>query len=310
MVRTPAGSPRAVSYEPGVLFLARSVNTACNDLHLWRISFTYNSAMKIRNLKNLSLGIVFLYLPFYSGAWGMLGHRVTGEIASFYLNAKAKAAIRSILGTESLAMASNWADFIKSDPDYSYLNTWHYIDLKAGFTTYASLQTYLQSDTSTNAYTKLNFLVAELKKKNLAPGKKLMYLRLLIHIAEDLHQPMHVRDEQQGGNQISVMWFNDRSNLHRLWDEQLPEYQRLSYTEYTTVINHPTPAQLQTWLKQPVSQWIYDSYVISSPILAEITQPEQKLGFRYNFDHVETLNLQLLKGGVHLAGLLNEIFGK
>ena len=40
-----------------------------------------------------------------------------------------------------------------------------------------------------------------------------------------------------------------------------------------------------------------------------ITQPEQRLSFRYNFDYVETMNQQLLKGGVRLAGLLNELFG-
>lgn len=253
--------------------------------------------------------ILFIYLPFAAGAWGMLGHRITGEIAEHYLTAKARAALRQILGTESIAMASNWGDFIKSDPAYSYINSWHYINLKAGFGSYGALQAYLQSDTATNAFTKLNFMVAQLKNKNLAPDKKLIYLRLLIHIAEDLHQPLHVREEEQGGNKLVVMWFNQRSNLHSVWDEQLIDYQRLSYTEYTAAINHPTAAQKSTWLKEPVSRWIYDSYLASDPILKEIREPEQKLSFRYNFDHVQTLNMQLLKGGVHLAGLLNEIFG-
>ena len=253
---------------------------------------------------------LFIYLPFQSGAWGMLGHRIVGEIAEGYLNAKAKAAIAKILGTESIAMASNWADYIKSDSSYSYLNSWHYIDLKSGFTSYDSVLSYLQADTATDAYTKLNFLAAQLKDKNLASDKKLFYLRMLIHIAEDIHQPMHVREEQQGGNKILVMWFNERSNLHQVWDERLIGYQQLSYTEYTAAINHSTAAQRLAWQKQPVSQWIYDTYIVSEPILAEIKQPDQKLGYRYNFDHVQTLNNQLLKGGVHLAGLLNDIFGK
>jgi hypothetical protein len=34
------------------------------------------------------------------------------------------------------------------------------------------------------------------------------------------------------------------------------------------------------------------------------------LGYEYNFKHVATLNEQLLKGGIRLAGLLNDIFGK
>jgi hypothetical protein len=44
-------------------------------------------------------------------------------------------------------------------------------------------------------------------------------------------------------------------------------------------------------------------------IYNSVTQPEPKLSFRYNFDYIEMMNNQLLKGGVRLAGLLNSIFG-
>jgi hypothetical protein len=68
---------------------------------------------------------LFFYLPFQSMAWGMSGHRIVGEIADSYLTAKARLAVQQILGTESIAMASNWPDFIKSDPAYNYLSQWH-----------------------------------------------------------------------------------------------------------------------------------------------------------------------------------------
>ena len=71
---------------------------------------------------------LFLSIPVRSLAWGQTGHRVIGQIADSYLNAKAKEAIKKILGTESIAMASNWADFIKSDSNYKYLDTWHYVN--------------------------------------------------------------------------------------------------------------------------------------------------------------------------------------
>ncbi|MEJ7685473.1 MAG: hypothetical protein WKG06_48055 [Segetibacter sp.] len=40
-----------------------------------------------------------------------------------------------------------------------------------------------------------------------------------------------------------------------------------------------------------------------------LQQPDKKLSFQYNFKYIETLNEQLLKGGVHLAAVLNQIFG-
>jgi hypothetical protein len=118
------------------------------------------------------------------------------------------------------------------------------------------------------------------------------------------------RAEDLGGNRIRIMWFRDSSNLHRLWDEQLIEFQKLSYTEYVNSINYTSPAQRLAWQKQKMTEWFFDSYQISRQLYEEITQPYQRLSYRYDYDHIAILNRQLLKGGVHLAGLLNEIFGK
>jgi hypothetical protein len=68
-------------------------------------------------MRKLILGALLLYIPFSSMAWGMLGHRVVGQIAESYLNPKAAAAINEILGDETFALASTWADFVRSDKD-------------------------------------------------------------------------------------------------------------------------------------------------------------------------------------------------
>lgn len=241
--------------------------------------------------------------------WGLNGHRVVGEIADSYLTSRARKAIREILGTESIAMSSNWADFVKSDSAYNAYYSWHFINFKAGLTR-DDIQKQLLQDTSVNAYTKLNFLISELKKKDLATDKKLMYLRFLIHIAGDIHQPLHVgRPEDLGANRIRVQWFNEPTNLHSIWDDKLLEHQKLSYTEYATAINHTTKEQRLEWQSQPMTEWFYESYEIAQKLYAGITEPDQKLGYRYNYDHLATMNQCLLKGGVRLAGILNDIFG-
>ena len=82
----------------------------------------------------------------------------------------------------------------------------------------------------------------ELRKKDLAKDKKVMYLKLLIHIVGDLHQPLHASPEgTTGGNDIKLTWFNTPSNLHRVWDEQLIEFQQLSYKEISEITGHPIP---------------------------------------------------------------------
>jgi S1/P1 Nuclease len=264
--------------------------------------------MKLQAFKKIIILSFLFYLPLTGMAWGVLGHRIIGQIADSYITPAAKVAITKILGTESVAMSSNWPDFIKSDPAYNYLSNWHYINFNSGLSQ-DSMKTYLATDTATDAYTKINFLVAQLKNKKIAQENKILYLRLLIHIAGDIHQPLHVgRLEDQGGNKVKVLWFKDPSNLHTVWDTQLINFQQLSYTEYATAINHTTVAMRKTWQQQPLSTWLYESYQIAEKIYGDIKEPDQKLDYAYNFKYVATVNEQLLKGGVRLAGLLNQIF--
>lgn len=265
--------------------------------------------MRNRSFK-IFLIVAFLYLPVQAMCWGLLGHRIVAQIADSYLTTKTKTAIKNILGNESIAMVSNWPDFIKSDTSFKYLDTWHYVNFEKDLS-YDQMKEVLKKDTAKDAYTAIVFLTKELKKKTLPLGKKQMYLKLLIHIVGDVHQPLHVSPVgSTGGNDIKVQWFGQASNLHRVWDSQLIDDQQLSYTEYANYLNHTTAAQRKKLQSEPVSKWLYDSYVIAQDLHNEIKETNPRLSYRYNFDHVQTLNEQLLKGGVHLAGLLNEIFGK
>ncbi|MCO5935539.1 S1/P1 nuclease [Mucilaginibacter sp. RB4R14] len=265
--------------------------------------------MKTSIFKKIILGIAIIYLPVQAMAWGTNGHRISGQIADSYLNAKARAAIKAILGTESLAITSNWADFIKSDPQYNYLYNWHFINMEREYS-YPEMQEFLKKDTLTDAYTKINFLVGELKKKNLAKNNKRLALRMLIHIIEDIHQPMHTGHlSDKGGNDVKLKWFDKDTNLHSIWDSQLIDFQQLSYTEYVSWINHPTVAQIKDWQKSPVSQWLLESNHLAAKIYAGVKDTDKINVYKYNFEYIGTLNDQLVKGGVRVAALLNQIFG-
>ncbi len=259
-------------------------------------------------MKNYVL-IMFLFfsVSLKAFSWGANGHRIIGEISSKYLKGKTKKAIKEILGNESLAISSTWADFTRSDTAMNYLAPWHYINIKEGLNK-EEFETYLKKDTTIDAFTKLNVLIDELKNKKNTLEKQKFYLRLLVHIVGDIHQPLHTgRKEDHGGNKINVFWFNQSTNLHALWDDGLIENQKLSYTEYATSINFSNKNQRAIWQNQSMQEWLFESYQLSEKVYLSAVSGE-KLGYRYNFDHIESLNAQLLKGGIRLAGLLNFIF--
>ena len=73
-----------------------------------------------------------LFLFSYALGWGSTGHRIVGEIAEGHLSEKAKRKISSLMGHHNLAMMSNWADEIKSDPNWKHANDWHYATIPNG----------------------------------------------------------------------------------------------------------------------------------------------------------------------------------
>ncbi|UYQ92594.1 S1/P1 nuclease [Chitinophaga horti] len=244
-------------------------------------------------------------------AWGPIGHRVVGEIATNHLSAKAKKGIAALIGRETLAMISNWPDFIKSDTTnkYSHTSKWHYVDFPGNISR-AELERDLKAMKGENLYTQILATTKQLKDPSLSKEKKVEALKWLVHLVGDLHQPLHVgRDEDQGGNKISIFWFDRPSNLHRLWDEHLIEFQQYSYTEYTRILDIASPAQVKAYQGGSVIDWLYESHVLSDKVYAR-TKDQEKLSYRYNYIFVNDLNNQLLKGGLRLAAILNGIYGE
>jgi hypothetical protein len=268
--------------------------------------FLKKISMKL--FRKVILICVLFYIPFSGKAWGVLGHRIVGQIADSYLTKHTKKEIEKILGFESVAMASNWGDLIKSDPSYKYLYNWHFADIEGGMS-HEEFDRYFTADTLVDAYTRLNFMINEMKtNKLLSNDQKKLYLRMIIHVVGDIHQPLHVgRTEDKGGNSIKVKWFDENSNLHQVWDEKLVNFQQLSYTEFAAAINHTTKEQRAAWQAQSIRDMMWDTYTLTEKVYAGV-QPDQKLDYSYNFKYVEPLKETLLRGGVHLAGILNDIF--
>ncbi|CAN5517660.1 S1/P1 nuclease [soil metagenome] len=242
-------------------------------------------------------------------AWGVTGHRVVAEIAQRHLSKKTSKAIHEIIGGESLAVWSNWPDFIKSDTTHTWekASPWHYVDLP-GNTSKEVFVDSLKKLHGENLYTQIPVMLAQLNDKSLSIEPRRIALAFLVHFIGDLHQPLHVgRDEDQGGNKITVYWFDAKTNLHALWDTKLIDFQQYSYTEYATALNVKSKEQVEAWQQSSLEDWFYESHVLSDKVYA-LSPAESKLSYKYNYIFQADLDAQLLKGGVRLAKMLNEAF--
>lgn len=249
------------------------------------------------------LSIILVFSSLTVLGWGKTGHRVVGDIAYWHLDRKAKSEIHKILKHEHLNMVGNYMDFIRSNDDYDYMTPWHYCTIPDG-KTYEEVGTPEQGDVVAT----IERLVKELKSKQFTHGTELENLKYLVHVVADVHQPLHVGNgEDKGGNDVKVEFMWEKSNLHRVWDSGMIDYQQLSFTEYTKWINHVTTEERDQWQSEGIDVWIQEAMGYREAIY---DIPENgRLSYEYNYKHIGTVNERLLKAGVRLAGILNEIYG-
>ena len=235
--------------------------------------------------------------------WGATGHRTVGKIAENHLSKKAKKQIKKLLQGQSLAFVSTYGDEIKSDDRYKKFYTWHYVNFP--FDT-----KYEDSDKNSKGdiVSGINLCIDVLKNVNSSEEDKIFYLKFLVHLIGDLHQPLHVgRSEDKGGNDIQVKWFGKGTNLHRVWDSNMIDSWNMSYLELALNAKPLNKQQIESINKGNALEWTYESQTLAKKVYSSAEKGE-KLSYKYSYDHFGLVRSQLQKAGIRLAKVLNDIY--
>lgn len=148
-------------------------------------------------------------------AWGQSGHSVIAELAQRHLGPAAHAKLKELIGDTSLASISNWADDYKFTPEGKNTYRWHFVDVDVERATYdANLDCKDLNDQGTCIVEGLPAAIAVLKDNSRSKDDRLRALKIVIHLAGDLEQPLHAseRNGDQGGNKLHVVLHARRSD--------------------------------------------------------------------------------------------------
>jgi hypothetical protein len=259
-------------------------------------------------LKMLLVLTLLALLPSKAFSWAENGHRIVASIAEKRLSPAAKQAVKELLGVDSLPRVSTWMDFIKSDRNFDYLNSYHYVNIPEGYD-YWTLSKNPKGDIVRGIIDGNDVLRDGRASRK---GKK-EALVFIIHLVGDIHQPLHAGlPSDKGGNDTKVTWFGKKTNLHKIWDEELIESQKLSYTEYVDFINNISGSDAGAWKKSSVIDWLEESMQYRKQIYTGLIGADGKedhdLGYEYRFSNIGLVEQRLRQGGVRLAFFLNNIF--
>lgn len=253
-------------------------------------------------MKKTSLFVLLIGFVFNAFGWGATGHRAVGYVAEQHLSKKARLAIEKILRGQSLAMAGTWMDDIKSDSLYDNTHDWHWVTIQNGETYEKSVK-----NPKGDLVMTLERLIAELKSKKLSSKQEAEHLKMIVHLIGDIHQPLHVGfGTDQGGNQVKLTWFGTNSNLHRVWDTDMIDGSKLSYTELANAWPKADATRIKTLQQASVRDMANEAMTFRKQVYA---YGDGKLGYDYNYQNFNTVLEQIQKAGIRLAGVLNQIYG-
>ena len=140
-----------------------------------------------------------------------------------------------------------------------------------------------------------------------------LYLKYLVHMVGDLHQPLHTgREEDWGGNKIKVNFKGRKgaenwTNLHDLWDAGIIDDYKMSYTEYADKLIN----QFDNKLDFPQGnslEWSKESHSYVPKIYE--TTAGTYLSYDYVYEVLPIIDQRLYQAGIRLGNLLNDIFSE
>jgi hypothetical protein len=153
-------------------------------------------------------------------------------------------------------------------------------------------------------------------------------LKWVVHFIGDIHQPLHVENLAIGGNQINVTFNNVKTNLHAIWDTQIPQKAIGNFSQanalswannLTAEIKHGQyKKEARTWLRGLKAKDAIDSAMVwandANQYVCSTVLPNgpdavfgKELSGAYYETAIPVVQKQIAKAGYRLAAWLDAI---
>lgn len=253
--------------------------------------------------KTLFLAGLMMLATSQAFAWGQLGHYLIGYMAERQMKKSTLKKVEKVLYPMSLGRSGTWMDEVRSDRNYDYATTWHYLTSKEG-----EYNPEIQESTG-DAFEAIQRLKAELIAGGLSPKEESEKLKMLIHMVEDIHQPLHVgTGEDRGGNDVKIEFFGRPTNLHALWDSGMIERQGMSYSEIgDELFRRITPELQDSYREATMEDWLKEA-VSFRPAVYDLPE-DRRLSYLYMYQNYHIAEERMIAASVRLAQILDEIYG-
>ncbi|KAI0390950.1 nuclease S1 precursor [Xylariaceae sp. FL0594] len=267
-------------------------------------------------------------------AWGAMGHETVAYVASNFVSSATRSYFQGLLGDTSadyLAGVASWADSYRYTAAGKFSAPFHYLDANDNPPSSCGVDYARDCGSSGCIVSALQNYTAILLDGRYSAANHQLAAKMIIHFVGDIGQPLHCEALDVGGNDIDVSYAGDQTNLHAIWDSNIPESisggssmvsGKSWATTLTTAINggeyRSLTASWTTGLSVATAatrratalQWAAEAnaYVCSTVLKGGISAVQgQDLSGTYTTAAAPAVKLQIAKQGYRLAKYLDAI---
>jgi len=252
-------------------------------------------------------------------AWGQQGHRLVALIATERLTRVATQNVAWLLGPQTLADVSSWADSYRDNNYQTFY--WHFLNIPPDATSYdrdrdCPLQPGVTAGSRADkwrdcAVDRILYNKERVADASLDRADRAVALKFLVHFVGDLHQPFHALGVGHGGNDVPVSIFGEEycgsypCNMHTVWDGSLITHRNLDDGKFMTALREQI--ERNKWAARPVgtpADWAMQSHDLGN---AALLPPHGNADEAYYRAQMPIVEQRLSLGGLRLAAVLNEI---
>lgn len=255
-------------------------------------------------------------------AWGRQGHRLVAQLATERLTPVARDNVVWLLGHETLADVSSWADEQNQGTYQTFY--WHFLNIPADATSYdRDRDCLLQPTVAAGSFAdkwrdcaveRIAYNQERLADAALDRADRAIALKWLVHLIGDLHQPFHALGVERGGNGVLVSVFGSENcgndperpqpcNLHGVWDSMLIAHRNLDDAAYLKTLNEKIRGN--KWDARPIGtpdDWAMQSHDLGN---AALVPQHGTIDEAYYRAQISVIDERMSLGGLRLAAYLN-----
>jgi hypothetical protein len=240
-------------------------------------------------------------------SWGPLGHRIIARIAEREAGSKALSRLNFYLGKDvAIEDAALWANDVQIErPETA---RWHFIHIPPSAME-LDLDQQCPDGQCITAKVREFEGIARLGIRDRAEIEEAV--KLLLHLAGDLHQPLHAGyAEDQGGRTIPVVLDGRTMSLFDAWDSALVERLGTDDAIAERLAQNITSEQRHKWRQGYLRDWTWETHLLAARLAygALPSGAPKILDEDYVAQASEVIETQLMKAGVRLSKILDRVW--